>query len=265
MIMRHFDELHPMVLGIYFAAVIFPVMFMVNIYTAAALLITGILYKAYLTGRFPARQIGASFLITAVMTLCSCIFSHDGTTELFFINGRAVTLEALCYGAVTGVMLSAVIVWFDSFSRVMTSEKIMVLFRKMPSVALVISMILRLVPQYVRRYGEVRQAQKANHGETGESREGILKISSAVFTWALENSMQTADSIIRRGGMRCAAVRKRKFKGRDMAVLLIILCLQFTYAGSDMFRAAGTLALGFIPLILEGKEHAKWHFYGLRR
>lgn len=263
--MRHFDELHPLVLGIYFLAVIIPVMFAVNLYMAAASLITGIAFGWYLDGKVPLGRIGMSMVIVAAMTICNGIFSHKGTNELFFVNGRAVTLEAVRYGIVTGIMLSAVFVWFGNFSHVMTGEKIMQLFAKMPRMALVISMILRLVPEYIRRYREVNEAQAANHCESGESRAGILKISSAVFTWALENSMQTADSIIRRNGQNCRIVRKKAFKSRDIIILLIIILIQAAYLAPGIYKTAGIAVIGFLPLLWEGKECIRWRLYSLKK
>ena len=263
--MRHFDELHPVVLGIYFMAVILPVMVAPDFKMAMAALATALAMEWFTHRKVPFRQFGTGIVIVAVMMICNGIFSHKGTTELFFINGRAVTLESLKYGAVTGIMMAAVIFWFDIFSGMMTSDKIMVIFGRMPRTALVISMILRLVPEYAARFSKVKEAQKANHGEEGESRNGILKISSAVFTWALEKSMQTADSIIRRNGEKCSMVRKRKFKGRDVFVLLAVLSVQACYFAPDAFHFAVIMFLGMLPLIWEGKEYIKWQFYSSKK
>lgn len=260
-LMRHFDELHPLVLGTYFLAAILPVMLVVDLHMAAAALVTGLMLNWYIVRKIPLGRIGMSVIIVVVMTLCNAIFSHEGTNELFFVNGHAITLEAVRYGVVTGVMLAALFVWFDNFSHIMTGEKIMQLLRKMPRTALVITMVLRLVPEYIGRFKEVKEIQTANHGENSESRAGILKISSAVFTWALERSMQTADSIIRRNGQKCSIVQKKALKQRDVIVLFIIVSIQAVYFGSDICRTAGIMVIGLLPLMWEGKERIKWQLF----
>ena len=263
--MRHFDELHPVVLGIYFLSVIMPVMFTVSASMALAAFAAGIFYEWYVMRKFPYAHILTGISLTIVMGVCNCIFSHDGTTELFFVNGRAITSEALCYGAVTGIMLSSVIVWFGIFSCIMTSDKIMLLFRKMPRTALVISMVLKFVPQYVRRYHEVDEAQKVNGFSKDTGKSGILKKLSAVFTWALENSMQTADSIIRRGGEKCCIVRKKHFNMRDIIVLMAILIPLPLLAGNTVLKMLCEILLGLIPLMWEGKEQLKWRLYASKK
>lgn len=263
--MRHFDELHPMVLGIYFMAVIIPVMFAGDFYIALAALATGLMLRWFMLRKVPLANLGISIIIVAAMILCNSIFSHRGTTELFFVNGRAVTLESVKYGAVTGFMLASVIVWFENFSGMMKSDKIMMLFGKMPKTALVISMILRLVPEYVNRFAKVKEAQEANHGEKGAKRSGMLKISSAVFTWALENGMQTADSIIRRNGKNCSIVPRKALKSRDISVLSIVVGLQACCFAPEALHAVSVAFLGMMPLMWEGKECIKWRVYSSRK
>lgn len=49
-------------------------------------------------------------------------------TPLFFLNGNAVTLEAILYGLDIAVMLVAVMYWFKCYNHIMTSEKVLFLF-----------------------------------------------------------------------------------------------------------------------------------------
>ena len=86
-----------------------------------------------------------------LVTITNPLFSHNGVTPLFFLNGRAVTLEAIVYGAGLGVTLWAVLLWCRCWSRIMTSENVLYLFgRAIPKLSLVLSMALRYDPRSVR-------------------------------------------------------------------------------------------------------------------
>lgn len=58
------------------------------------------------------------------------LFTHNGRTVLFYINGLRITLEAFCYGLAAAAMLSAIVIWFMSFNLVMSADKLIYLFGK---------------------------------------------------------------------------------------------------------------------------------------
>ena len=58
------------------------------------------------------------------------IFSNTGTTVLFYINDKAVTLEAYLYGIVMGVLFVTVIQWIGCSRVFIDSEKLYYLFGK---------------------------------------------------------------------------------------------------------------------------------------
>lgn len=74
------------------------------------------------------------FLMVAVT---NPLFSHNGVTPLFFLNGNPVTLEAFIYGIAIAVMVIAIIMWCKCCSEVMTSDKLLYLFgRVIPKLSL---------------------------------------------------------------------------------------------------------------------------------
>ena len=105
------------------------------------------------------------------MALVNPLFSHNGKTPLFFMNGNAVTLEAVAYGAAMGVMVAGVLLWCKCYSILMTSDKFVYLVgRAMPKLAVVLSSALRYVPALKRQAGKVQRTQRAMGWYTGRGR-----------------------------------------------------------------------------------------------
>ena len=87
-----------------------------------------------------------------VMSLINPLFYHNGETVLFVLNDNPVTLEALCYGIASSVMIIGVLYWFRSFSQLMTEDRLLYLMGSAsPKLALVLSMALRYVPLFGRQ------------------------------------------------------------------------------------------------------------------
>ena len=159
--MRRFDDFNPGLLFIYYMAAIVPFMVIMDPLLSAAALLTGLIRVGIYERKFPAGRVGFSVVLILVMTLMNALTSHQGNTELLFINNRAITLEAVRYGAVTGLMMAAAVVWFGAFSRSLTGEKIMIMLRKMPKTALLMSMVTRLIPRYIKRFRKVEKPLKS--------------------------------------------------------------------------------------------------------
>ena len=127
-------------------------------------------------------------------------------------------------------MLACVVSWFSAFHEVMTSDKFMYLFgRVIPAFSLLLSMCLRFVPRFTGQIKRVAQAQQCigrnvNNGRIWERALHGLKILSITTTWALENSVETADSM----KSRAYGLRGRtnfsiyRFDRRDGCLLLFL-------------------------------------------
>ena len=102
-------------------------------------------------------------------------------------------------------MFIAVLLWFSCYNKVMTSDKFVYLFgRVIPALSLVLSMVLRFVPMFKAQLKTVSNAQRcigrdvSNGSILRRARHGI-RILSIMVTWALENAIETADSMKSRG------------------------------------------------------------------
>lgn len=102
-------------------------------------------------------------------------------------------------------MLCAVLLWFVCYNRVLTSDKFVYLFgRVIPALSLVLSMTLRFVPRFKQQMDTVRQSQfcigrDASSGSVWQRAKKAVTIFSIMVTWALENAIETADSMKSRG------------------------------------------------------------------
>ena len=159
------------------------------------------------------------------------LFNHQGITVLsYFPGGNPLTLEAVIYGLAAAVMLAAVICYFSCFNVIMTSDKLNFIFgRIIPSLSLVFSMTLRFVPRFSAQLKNVVNAQKSignfSSGGTLKRAKTGLSVLSVMTTWALENSIETADSMKSRGygtGKRTSFFTL-KFEKKDLSALIFML------------------------------------------
>lgn len=225
-------------------------------------------------------------LLTA---LINPAFNHEGATILlYFSSGNPLTLESILYGFSAGTMLITLLLWFSSFNRVMTSDKFIYLFGKaIPALSLVLSMSLRFVPKFKSQMQTVTEAQRSigrdisNGSLLKRVKTGIL-IFSIMITWALENAIETADSMKSRGyGLKGrTAFSIYRFDERDKYTLIWFgFCGLFLLAGT-MLKAFGFrffpnvryaaldittipfycvyFALCITPFALNLKEEIKW-------
>ncbi|MEG1887427.1 MAG: energy-coupling factor transporter transmembrane component T, partial [Oscillospiraceae bacterium] len=131
------------------------------------------------------------------------------------------------------VMLISVVIWFSCYNAVMTSDKFIYLFgRIIPALSLIFSMTLRFVPKFKAQAKIISNAQKcigrdiSNGNILKRAKHGIT-ILSILITWALENAIETADSMKCRGyGLKGrTAFSNYRFDRRDKISLITILLL----------------------------------------
>lgn len=285
-----FSGYHPAISMLYFVLVIGLTMFLSHPVCLGISLIGALTYSIYLKGKKAVRFNLVYMLPLLVITaLINPAFSHQGVTILAYLpSGNPLTLESILYGIYAAFLLITVIAWFSCFNAVMTSDKFVYLFgRIIPALSLVLSMSLRFVPRFTAQIKVISNAQKcvgrdiSNGGLIKRAKHGI-KILSILVTWALENAIDTADSMKDRGyglpGRTAFSIYR--FDRRDKwALLFLLLCgggvlagafagkLKFVYmpvlsgAAFDFWQA-GTfilyLALCAMPVIINGKEGLKW-------
>ncbi|WP_138755664.1 energy-coupling factor transporter transmembrane component T [Paenibacillus sinopodophylli] len=230
-----FSSFHPIVNFTYFAAVLlFGMLFMHPILQAVSLA-SALVYSIMLNGKkavtFNLLYMLPLLLITAVL---NPVFNHAGVTILFYLhNGNPITLESIVYGVSAACMFVTVIIWFSCYNAVMTSDKFIYLFGKiMPALSLIFSMVLRFVPRYIAQLKVISNAQKCIGRDVSQgtilvrARNGMT-ILSIMTTWALENAIETADSMKSRGyGLPGrTSFSLIRFDTRDKTIFLIMLGL----------------------------------------
>ena len=199
-----FARLHPLVDLTFFVLVLAFAMFLSHPAVQLAGLVCAALFALRCTGRGFGRRMAMLLPLMLLAAVVNPLVSHQGVTVLFrFPSGNACTLESVLYGISAAVRLGTAVLWFMGWNAVMTSDKFVYLFgRILPSLSLTLSMGLRFVPRLLRRTREVAQAQKlARPAERGWLA-GIRRagrVVSIVVTWALENALDTADSMKSRG------------------------------------------------------------------
>lgn len=192
--------------------------------------------------------------LVTILSLINPLLNTNGATVLFYYFGRAYTLEALYYGISLAVMFASVIGWFASYNAVMTSDKFVYIFgRILPSISLVLSMILRLIPSYQRKARQIATARMCvgKAGENSDKKEKLengMTVLSSLLTWALEGGIITADSMRSRGygsGKRTNFAIYR-FDGRDVSLLAGMLILM---TGVIVCAALGGTSVIYSPIL----------------
>ncbi len=181
------------------------------------------------------------------------LFSHEGATILaYFPSGNPLTLESIIYGIAAALMLGTALMLCLVFSRVVTTDKLHYFIgRALPSLALTLSMILRFVPRFVNHLKEAYNARIGMHGIPKKKRDKVkhaAKVVSGTLTWALENSLNTADSMKSRGwGLpHQASFTPYRLAERDKdALAAIILMAAYFLSGI----AYGALEFRFYPTV----------------
>ena len=197
---------------------------------------------------------GGSFVLRVLLPLLALtaalnpLFSHRGETILgYFPGGNPLTLESVLYGLSAGAVLVTCILWFAGLTRVLTADKFIVLFgRAAPSLSLLLSLTVGLVPRFRRRLARIREGQRAlgrgtpEDGVLRRARRGLQEM-SILMTWSLESSVQLADSMHSRGyGLPGrTSYDPRPMTGRDrdaVCVLAVLSALLLGLAGRGALR-----------------------------
>lgn len=250
--MRHdsFGDFHPIVgFCFYIVALLYGMIFSHPFCQIAALAVS-LLYAVQVCGKKAVSTLFKFalpiFLLTAIINPA---FSHGGVTRLCYLpSGNPLTLESVMYGFSAGTMFVTVIMWFCAFNEEFTSDKFIYIFgRVIPSLSLVISMALRFVPRFKRQIKEITVAQRCvgrdvSSGSLFRRLKIAASILSVMVTWAMQNSIETADSMKSRGyGLKGrTAFSNYRLYDRDKSMLVWILFAGIFVAGGAICGAFKT-------------------------
>lgn len=228
-----FKGYHPLVNVLFFISIIaFGMLLRHPVYLVISF-ISSTTYYLKLSGK-DGRKTVFRFLLPMLLfvVIINSFFNHYGVTTLFILpSGNNFTFEALVMGIVSGITVVSVIQWFFCCNEVVTEDKFMHIFgRILPNGALVVSMILRFVPLYRRRYKEISQARKCMGLNGTDSfickMKNTFKNIGILVSWSFENAIETADSMKARGyGLkgRTYYSRFQWHTGDTLALILLVL------------------------------------------
>lgn len=228
-----FKGYHPLVNVLFFISIIaFGMLLRHPVYLVISF-ISSTAYYLKLSGK-DGRKTVFRFLLPMLLfvVIINSFFNHYGVTTLFILpSGNNFTFEALVMGIVSGITVVSVIQWFFCCNEVVTEDKFMHIFgRILPKGALVVSMILRFVPLYRRRYKEISQARKSMGLNGTDSfickMKNTFKNIGILVSWSFENAIETADSMKARGyGLkgRTYYSRFQWHTGDTLALILLVL------------------------------------------
>lgn len=258
-----FILMHPVVTASYYTIVIGILMFSNSPLFLISAIALGMCYDMLLKGRRSLRNNLFIILFMSFLTvLINALFTHNGSTVLFYLGNNRVTLEAACYGLAMALMLSGVVIWFSSFNVVMTSEKLIYIFgRFAPVLGLTLSMIFRFVPLLRTRFELIGEGQKALYA--GDEKGFIGKIRqfgkevSILVSWSLESSIESADSMAARGYGLKGRTSYNLFKIRAADIMTLLLSMLLGGVTITSY-AAGVNKLYYYPVIRVVESSPKW-------
>lgn len=288
--MNDFTNYHPVVLLIYYIAVLSMTLFLLHPVVLSVSFIGSLLFYGLLTS---ARKLWKDMRLFMVIFLLIAgtnpLFVHKGETILFYLYERPITEEALVYGFFIAMMLVAVIFWSKAFSIVMTSDKFMYIFSKtIPKLSLVIMMALKFIPQFKKQIKNVHETQKtlglySDNRMKSRLMNGI-KTCYSMISWSLETAVEQGDAMKAKGyGLKGRThfslfswqMRDTIFLVTIGLVFLSILIIQVNHGYDFQFYPTVSnvpitlpeigrtlLVLGFVslPSLVEIKEYLQWQF-----
>ena len=285
-----FSNRHPAVNFLFFVGAIgFGVLIQHPAYLIAGAAGAGV-YYLLLSGKAGWKRIAMLLPMFLVLTAINPLFNTYGRRALFHVFGRPYTVEALLYGAAIAGVFLVMMLWFGCYNAVMTSDKFTSLFGNLiPAISLLLVMVLRMIPSFIRKAGQIMGARKSiglGAGEQSTMKEKLtcgMRTLSALTDWALEGGIVTGDSMRARGygSAKRTSFQIYHMSPGDWVLLAVMAGLAGVAAVIAALGAAaaeftpelsiqpvtGVYAVGFaayccyllIPTALHIKEAVQWH------
>ncbi len=280
-----FSKCHPAVNFLFFAGAIAAAVVIQHPAYLLAGVVTGTVYYLLLNGIKGIKTLLGLLPLFALLTLVNPLFNTLGERVLFTLFGRPYTWEALLYGGAVGGMFVAMMLWFGCYNKVLTGDKFTSLFGNLiPSISLLLVMVLRMIPGFIRKIKQITGARRAIGKGVGASatkkeklKEGVTVL-GALTAWALEGSIVTGDSMRARGygTAKRSSFMIYRMTPRDYILLatmgaLLVLLVAAAYHGQTEAVFVPTLQFAspswglpvytgylLIPTILHIKEVLTW-------
>lgn len=260
-----FSRFHPIVNIIFYIVVLGITMFQMQFGLVLISLFSAVVYYLCLKKSKGVKYLLVIIGIFLVSSFINPLFSHKGKTVLFYLfTGNPVTLESIIYGVMASAIICGMLIWLSTFHQVMGTQRILAVIGKIfPNVSLLISMILRFIPKYTKHQKKVAAYNKVGRQQSlAEKIKDGSKVFSITTTWALENSIETADAMKARGfgtGRR-TSYSNYKIEIRDIVAIFWIIALA---SGVLLMLGKDNLYTYYYPFLDYKGSSATYILYGL--
>lgn len=227
-------------------------------------------------------------VLSIVIILFNTAFNANGATVWFSFLGRQILLEGFIYGLCSALVLSSVVLWFTGYTAAIDSDRFLYLFGGIfPNAALLVSMTFSQTQIIRTKAAQIDDAQRGLYAQAAKGLKKRIVLAgrkiSALLDWALEDSIETADSMHSRGyatGKR-TKMRFYFFSRRDIAFavpafalfILVLVLITQGYADFNFYPFADTIGFDYphtaayaayvllmlFPLFAAVRESVTWH------
>ena len=244
-----FETMHPAVPALCLGGAALVGMFAFQpVYVALSLLGSSLFALVSLGPTDFARKLVWALPMLALACLANPLFSASGSTELLRMGPMVVYAESLAYGACMGALLVSTLLWFEAMALAITPDRVLsTAGRLLPTVSLVVSVAMGLVPQLMRRAQGMRHALHAcTCAGTRSATNEAARLSTMLVSWSLEDSLERADAMRARGWSASAkrsSYRSYYVRPADKIALAVLALL-----------VAASAMLGWVAC-------SQWRFY----
>lgn len=225
-----FKEYHPLVLFSYYFVMLLIVMSTTNPVILSICFFGSLFLQLVHLKERKKKSVFYPLFFLAIITITNPLFVHRGATILFFLFNKPITKEAFIYGFFMGMMIATVIYCFQNLQAAIDSEHFFYLFgKRFPKATLILALVFRFIPLLQNYYRELNQVQttvqKMPKQRFSDRAFYGLDLFGQLFSWSLENAMDTADSMKARGyGMMTRSSRlSYRLSKTDMLLLILFL------------------------------------------
>ena len=215
----------------------------------------------------PLSPLRFGLFVVVMSTLFNGLTVHAGRTVLFVIPGRVplfsgpVTVEAVVYGVVNGLVLAGLFAAFMLLTRaVAVRDLIRLIPRAFYPVAVVISIALTFVPTTLQEFRQIREAQ-AVRGHRMRGLRSWLPLFLPLLIGGMERALQLAEAMMARGfaGAPAADDDTRLRAGMLAGLVLVATGLLLRLAWQIRLTGGGLLLLGLVLMALTLRQAGRRH------
>jgi len=178
----------------------------------------------------PISPLRFGLFVVTLSALFNALTIHFGQTALLHLPrwlpviGGAITLEALAFGALNGLVLTGIFAAFSVLNRALSIRAIVRLIpQAFYPVAVVVSIAVTFVPATLRHFQQIRQAQ-AVRGHQVRGLRDWLPLLMPLLVGGLERALQLAEAMTARGfASTGAATLSHATRGALVVGLILLL------------------------------------------